>query len=382
MGETSNTGDLVSFVETLYKQGIPEQQFSKSVGRFLEHKARESRIPLIGTFELTPLCNLDCKMCYVHLNSGQFDKKKLIKADVWKDLMQQAYDAGMRQAKLTGGECLTYPEFDEVYLFLEKKKIRINLATNGILLDDKRIDFFKKHPPKAIQVSLYGGSEQTYEMVTGHRCFGIIYQNLLNLSKSNLPVTIAITPNQYMIKDIDNIFDIAESLDIPYRVNSLLINPRSNTGRQVEDLSNSDYTSVFKKWNERKNNKLIPIDPEELPLANQNGKERYGMQCGAGRSSFTIMYNGKMCPCVSMDELTADPCKEGFVNAWKKIVHLADEYQLPAECGDCLYRRVCLICPAAHKNADRAGHCDTRICEQTKGYVSAGIVPFFQPENN
>ena len=380
MKEADNRGDLVSFVRTLYKQGIPEEQMSNSVNRFLEHKAREARIPLIGTFELTPFCNLDCKMCYVHLAEGQFGTNELLDVDTWKDFVQQAYKAGMRQAKLTGGECLTYPGFEELYLYLEEKKIRINLASNGILLDEKRIDFFRQHPPKAIQVSLYGGSEDTYEAVTGYRCFELVYKNLIELSKSNLPVTIAITPNRYMVKDMDRIFDVADSLNIPYRVNSFLLNPRDNTERQLEELSNEEYISIFKKWNVRKNNKLMPIEWEELPSENQDGDVRYGIQCGAGRSSFSILYDGKMCPCVSLPELAVDTCKKGFYNAWKSIVDFADKYQVPAECGECLYRRTCLICPAAHKNSGRVGHCDTRICEQTKGYISAGIVPYLPAE--
>lgn len=37
--------------------------FYKSVWK----KAFEDGIPISGTFELTPRCNFDCKMCYVHL---------------------------------------------------------------------------------------------------------------------------------------------------------------------------------------------------------------------------------------------------------------------------------------------------------------------------
>lgn len=376
MVDTSKTGDLVSFVKALHMKGTPEKDISKAVGRFLEHKARKERIPLIGTFELTPYCNLDCKMCYVHLSRDKAEDNRLLDVESWKNLIQQAYDAGMRQAKLTGGECLTYPGFEEIYLFLKEKKIRISLATNGVLLDKKHIQFFMQYPPNAIQVSLYGGSEDIYEAVTGHRCFEIVYKNLQELSKSTLPISIAITPNYYNVNSMNQIFEIADSLNIPYRINSLLLNPRNNTGRSLQDLSNEDYVQIFRTWNERKKNVLTPIDPEDLPLESKEGSSNVGIRCGAGRSAFTILYNGKMCPCVSLDELIATPIVDGFVQAWKQVVDLADNYQNPAECVDCVYRRTCLICPAAHKNSLKAGHCDTRICKQTKEYISAGIVPF------
>ena len=35
---------------------------------YLYRKATAAGIPLSGTFELTPVCNVDCKMCYVRLS--------------------------------------------------------------------------------------------------------------------------------------------------------------------------------------------------------------------------------------------------------------------------------------------------------------------------
>ena len=36
---------------------------------------RENDIPGVGLFELTPLCNLDCKMCYVHLQDSSLKEE-------------------------------------------------------------------------------------------------------------------------------------------------------------------------------------------------------------------------------------------------------------------------------------------------------------------
>ena len=44
---------------------------------YLYRRATAAGLPLSGTFELTPLCNLDCRMCYVHLNKDQLKDKKL-----------------------------------------------------------------------------------------------------------------------------------------------------------------------------------------------------------------------------------------------------------------------------------------------------------------
>ena len=38
-------------------------------------KADKLGIPLSGTFELTPRCNLDCKMCYIHKRANDASVK-------------------------------------------------------------------------------------------------------------------------------------------------------------------------------------------------------------------------------------------------------------------------------------------------------------------
>ena len=110
-------------------------------------------------------------MCYIHLQKEQMHGKELLPVEAWKQLMTQAAQAGMRVATLTGGECLTYPGFEELYLHLQEVGVEVTVLTNGVLLDERRVRFFQAHPPRKVQISLYGSSEDAYEKVTGHRMF-------------------------------------------------------------------------------------------------------------------------------------------------------------------------------------------------------------------
>ena len=104
---------LRALLRELDEQGVTDYRRYRQVRRFLSFKAREKNLPLSGSFELTPLCNLDCKMCYVHLQKEQLRGAALLSAAQWQGLMAQAVDAGMLYAALTGGECLTHPGFRE-----------------------------------------------------------------------------------------------------------------------------------------------------------------------------------------------------------------------------------------------------------------------------
>lgn len=167
MPEENKPKSLSALLRQMDEQGVTGYRRYAEVRKFLSFRAREKGVPISGSFELTPLCNLDCKMCYVHLNKDQMRGQPLLPVEDWKSLMTQAIDAGMMYATLTGGECLTYPGFRELYLFLQDRGIEVSILSNGLLMDDDMADFLKRHPPAIIQITLYGASEQAYEK--GHR---------------------------------------------------------------------------------------------------------------------------------------------------------------------------------------------------------------------
>ena len=52
--------------------------------------AAEKGIPLGGTFELTPLCNMNCRMCYIRMSREEMEKFGRMKAaDEWLALANQ-----------------------------------------------------------------------------------------------------------------------------------------------------------------------------------------------------------------------------------------------------------------------------------------------------
>ena len=197
---------------------------------YLERKARIKGVPVLGQFELTPLCNLNCKMCYVHLLPDQLKGQSVLPVSVWKNLMYQAWQAGMIHATLTGGECMAYPGFDEIYLYLQSLGCEVGVLTNGTLMDEKRICFFKEHRPDNIQVTLYGWNDDVYERVTGKRAFSTVYQNIWNAVEAGMKVTITVTPSAYLGEDVLETIRVAKSLSDRLIVNFDIMPPREETG--------------------------------------------------------------------------------------------------------------------------------------------------------
>lgn len=368
--------NLPEYISWLKAQNIDPNSYVTYIDRFLDFKARGKGIPLHGKFELTPLCNLDCKMCYVHLNKEQMKSAQLTPVETWKSIAKAAVDMGMMKIELSGGECLSYPDFDELYLYLHSFGIEICVFTNGILLDEKRVEFFKKHPPKHIQVSLYGDSEDTYKAVTGHRQFENVLGNIKNAAANGLSLVIAVTPNRYMAGKGENIVRTVLPLNLPLKINFGMLEPRENTERNGldHDASLDEYVSMLKLQAEYLNIETKPVDEMSLPDLGGSGSEERGMRCGAGRSGFSIDWQGIMHPCNSLYSINAYPLKVGFEAAWKEINDISNNYPRPIECCGCSYRDVCLPCLALHLQGGENGHANKQICERTKRMVKEGLL--------
>lgn len=367
---------LAELMAQLREDGVPEWQYHGRIMRYLAMKAREKGIPFTGTFELTPLCNLDCKMCYVHLTREQLRGAALLDTETWKDLMARAIDAGMRKARLTGGECLTYPGFDELYLYLHSRGVEVVVLTNGVLLDEARIAFFQKHPPCEVQVTLYGSDEDAYERVTGRRMFRRVWDNLNRANQAELPLTIAITPSRFMERDADALLDRAAELGLPYNINFGLFDPRDDTGRpsgQTLDTSVDMYLHLYKRKRAHQGVALTPVDERELPSPGTSAEGRKGVRCAAGRSMFEIDWTGTMYGCTNLRGVFAKPLEVGFAEAWRTVNVGVQEVVIPSECGACVYAPICVVCPAAHEQDGSAAHCNTVYCERVRRMVAEGL---------
>ena len=367
---------LESLFGELEKIDNPMLDMPGTMGRYLDMKARQRGIPMHGTFEITPLCNLDCKMCYVHLNKGQMQGRELLTVEQWKSLMNQAVEAGMMDAVLTGGECLTYPGFDELYLHLQSMGIRTTILTNGLLLTEERIAFFEKYPPKGIQITLYGSSEEEYEAVTGHRCFERVLRNIRNAAKTKIPLSIAITPNRFLLDGGENLVKLAHSLGLWYTINTSLFKPREETGRRDDniDLEAEDYIRLHILRRNLNGQHIAPPAECELPRPAKSGKPVKGLLCAGGNSTFDIGWDGTMKPCSNFYDAEAYPLRDGFLAAWKQVREASLNYPLPEECGDCPYNVLCPACVMVHRQNAPKGHASPRICDRAKRIASSGLV--------
>lgn len=128
----------------------------------------KKRVPITGAFELTPVCNFQCKMCYVRKSAEEVSKMGgLQPLDFWLDVAEQARDAGTLSPLLTGGETFLYPHIRELYQAMYKMGMEISINSNGSCITRDTVEWLREMPPSRINITLYGGSNETYGRLCG-----------------------------------------------------------------------------------------------------------------------------------------------------------------------------------------------------------------------
>lgn len=330
-----------------------------SVEEMIFARAAAKQLPIYGGFELTPYCNLSCKMCYVHEAKPGLP---LLSGDQWLDFGRQAAEAGTLCIVLTGGEPMLHPEFRKIYAGLKKLGMILTINTNATLIDEDMADFLAEDMPRRVNVSLYGPNEQVYRELCGNGgAFRKTIRAIELMKERNIPVKINIVPNTISFPYLDEMLEICRNYDLAVEMTAYLFEPlRKCDGTcQGYRLSPEKAAEALVKWdrcryNEHEMIARAIICHEMLPHFEES-RRREGtvpLRCRAGSSSFWLCWNGRMNACVNMIRPQADVKKLGFQEAWEAVKAEGAAIRVPAKCSDCSLRGFCLTCAAIgfHQN--------------------------------
>ena len=341
----------------------------------LQERTREADVPYHGSFELTPLCNLDCKMCYVHLQDPSV-KHQMLSGEQWLSIIQQAIDAGMMEALLTGGEAMTHPAFWDIYMYLINHGIVTQVKTNGILLNEEAIKRFQQYPPYKLDISLYGCDSESYVAVTGVDAYEQVVSHIQKAVDAGLHIQIMITPSSYMSPWTERVMKLAGSFGVSVMVNDSLIDPHDNTGRKKADfdIPLEEDMSINAKTKEMLPPLYDAADHEFfMKRRNRPHVSGKGLYCDAGRSGFAVNWDGVMVPCLTFprDVVFAHPLRDGFRQAWNEVNEGVKNYEVPKACHSCELNDKCHYCPMQHPKGAAKHQCDPDYCNYMKARIKA-----------
>ena len=341
----------------------------------MQELTREADVPYSGSFELTPLCNLDCKMCYVHLQDASV-RQRMLSGEQWLTIIRQAIDAGMMEACLTGGEAMTHSAFWDIYMYLLNHGIVTRVKTNGVLLNEEAVKRFQAYRPVQIDISLYGCDSESYVAVTGVDAYEQVVRNIRLAIEAGLHIQINITPSSYMSPWTERVMALAKSFDVNVMVSDTLIEPYKNTGRNKADfdISLEEELKIQEKWKELFSSGYSTGDHEFfMKRLNRPMLSDKGLFCDAGRTGFAVNWDGAMLPCLSFprDVVVAHPLRDGFRQAWSEVNEAMKNYEVPKACHSCELNDKCHYCPMHHPKVAAQHLCDSDYCNKLKAKYKA-----------
>lgn len=340
--------------ESPYLKSSPLHEFS------LWDKMKNKRAVISFNLEITARCNNNCRHCCINLPpDDRFAEEREISFEEIKTIADQAVELGAVWCLITGGEPFLREDFFDIYLYLKKKGLATSVFTNATLIDDEHVGFFKKYPPRDIEVTVYGITKETYEEVTRIPGSFEAFMRGVNLLLNNgIKVRFKAMALRSNVRELPEIARFCRERTKDYfRFDPFLHLRFDGDAERNEEIKSERLTPE----------EIVAIekaDPRRFMLLEKNcGKfinpafSRHNcdhlFHCGAGNGNFTVSYDGYFRLCSSLwhpdcvYDLTKGPLKEardGFVHKVRDM--RSDREEFLKKCRVCPIVNLCLWCPA------------------------------------
>lgn len=291
-------------------------------------KAIENKVPLKVDIELTNMCNLKCKYCYVDFNKPieikNIDYKKTI------ELLDELREMGTLFITITGGEPTLHPQFKDILNHALKNKFYVRVLTNGSALskdDIKGLNEISKNGLLSIDISMHSLKENVFDDFTQKQgTFKKVMKTIELLKETKIPLSLVCNITNINIDEIEDISSFCEKNQIEIQFNPIVyptINNYSNDNFHVDNMQIK---------------KLI----EKEIFSPKRGV------CVALISKCWIDYKGEVNLCELIRTSVGNITLENFKNIWSKLTkskELKDKLKLDKECLSCSMKEKCSICP-------------------------------------
>lgn len=345
---------------------------SNDLERYLIQKATAIGSPIKVTLELTPFCNLDCKMCYIHHSQDEIQAEGGLKPiSYWKSMIPEMKKMGILFVALIGGEPFLYPDLQSLYEELYKNGFYTNVTTNATVLSNGIPNWLQKNPPRYVTVSLYGANDKTYELLTGNKKgFSQAISGLEKLLRAGIPVKLNYIVVRENKDDLDLIYQLKDKYHLPILATSYCF-PQVRRNRRNAYIRLSPTESAIEELQIMKLDKPDKYPAQIRYLAEENFKENTAMHtdhiyCHAGKSTFWITWQGDMVPCGMMNKIHIK-CRPGYLEKnWELLKKVTAESHTSLKCSQCSKREVCQACPAIMEaETGSLNGCPEYVCQIT-----------------
>jgi MoaA/NifB/PqqE/SkfB family radical SAM enzyme len=247
--------------------------------------------PIKACLEITNLCNLRCAHCYFFSRESlrNTPRDPLTFSEV-KKMIKKFIKEGIFEIAIGGGEPFCFRGIEEI-LVLTTSKMYTCLTTNGLLLNDKRIDFLKQLPNLSLQISL-DGTESTHKKIRGidSKQFKKLDKIIKKCVANKINLRIGFMMCHLNIRDINFMHEYCKE----NKIKTLTILPYIGDNERLK-LTPEDLQDAAKSLKKIKKEGDIEIQIRDPFLDSLINREK--SICEAGLLTFNIDCYGNVSPC-------------------------------------------------------------------------------------
>ena len=247
------------------------------------------------TWEVSHTCNMRC----LHCCQGDLKrnaKNAALPEKRYAEIVEKLKMLDTTAVYISGGEPFLVPHFGRILSLLKSKNIYTSVATNGMVLDKRKISMLTKNNVDKILISLDHHKPEYHDGMRGKNgAWSLVTQRIKNAAEAGLYVRIGTTIWKQMcsFEDLSKFVEMGIELgagEIAFNWIMRVGNARKNSDifpeRSWFDIT-GDLDSIRRMYG---TDILITYKPFEKLEGDVEG-------CRGGSNFFHIAYNGKVTPC-------------------------------------------------------------------------------------
>jgi 12,18-didecarboxysiroheme deacetylase len=172
----------------------------------------EDKRPVV-VWNVTRRCNLKCVHCYAHAKDISYDSE--LTCEEGKKLIDDLARFGAPVILFSGGEPLVRKDLPELAAYAVNKGMRAVISTNGTLITPKMARTLKEIGLSYVGISLDGMQDINDRFRGVDGAFNAALKGIQNSQSAGIKVGLRFTINKFNVKEIPNIFQLLEKMDIP-----------------------------------------------------------------------------------------------------------------------------------------------------------------------
>jgi radical SAM protein with 4Fe4S-binding SPASM domain len=327
-------------------------------------------------WESTIRCNLTCAHCR-RLESDEAAVRDLSTVQA-TDLIEQLVELGSGQSMMpvlvfSGGEPLCREDIFELVKHAKSLQITPALATNGTLIDSAIAQQIVDSGIVRVAVSLDGATAEVHDKLRQQKgSFERALEGIGHLRDRNVPFQINITLTRYSAEQLEDVYELAESLGavavhifmlVPVGCGQVLAETDMLSPQQYEEkllqISNLDgrgrlqvkvtcgphYERVVRQQGLHEARMAKVKAGDDVP--GRGGHRGPSKGCLAGLGVLFVGHQGDVFPCGYLPVRCGNVLEESLSQIWyhsRDLAAMRDTGSLEGKCGVCGYRQVCGGC--------------------------------------